>query len=474
MDWKFIFFICCLLLLASLSSAHSETRTTSGGTSTTFSLPEEGNVVVALSMGLALGEKSLNYRFSVHGREISERKLDYTDPHSMWKPFLFISKEVIRSHYWKDSWIPAEVRGLKGRQVEVSSSHDVKWQVLSLPLNDYDVSVTSPGQDFVLNLPEVDDVWIALWNKDEFGIPAVIQMSSAKELTVNKGWSIISLSKNIFLYDFWNNKYLYMSVGTQLTEGHLKIITNYSLSFQVIPMPLVLKASETRTTSWDNCTIFRLPEEENVVVAFLTGFTLGEKSLNYKFSVHGREISKRKLDYTEPQSHWRPFLFISKEVIRGHYWKDSCIPTEARGLEGRQVEVSSSRTVKWQVLSLPLNEYDVNVTSPGQDFILNLPEHDHVWIAFWNKNEFGIPAVIQMSSAKEITVNKGWSIISLSKNRFLYDSWNNRYLYTSVGTQLTEGHLKIITNYSLSFQVFTMPLESKRDKQTSWHNHWNM
>ncbi|XP_064098262.1 uncharacterized protein LOC135209543 [Macrobrachium nipponense] len=172
MDWRFIFFISRLLFLASLSSAHSasETKTTSRGNSTTFTLPEEENVVVAILMENTPNGAYLNYRFSVHGREIHTEKLDYTYSPSLWKPLLFISKEDITSPYLPQFWIPTENRELKGRQVELSSSHPVKWQVLSLPLNDYDKTEISPDQGSSLKLPEHNHVWIALWNKNKTDI----------------------------------------------------------------------------------------------------------------------------------------------------------------------------------------------------------------------------------------------------------------------------------------------------------------
>ncbi|XP_064098260.1 uncharacterized protein LOC135209540 [Macrobrachium nipponense] len=250
MEWRFIIVICCLLFHASLSSAHSasETRTTSRGNSTKYTLPEEENVVVAILKERAPIWAYLNYRFSVHGREIHARELDYTYPPSQWKPLLFISKEDIRSPYLPQFWIPTENVELKGRQVEVSSSHPVKWQVLSLPLNDYDMIEISPDQESPLNLPGHNPVWIALWNKNKFDI--VVRFSLIYEyprktkihhLTVNEGWLITSISIDAVLYG--NGWYNWWANHLQVRE--LRIWTDSHLQLQVFPMPLEPQGTST-------------------------------------------------------------------------------------------------------------------------------------------------------------------------------------------------------------------------------------
>ncbi|XP_066988259.1 uncharacterized protein [Macrobrachium rosenbergii] len=249
MDWTFIFFVCCLLFLDSLSSVHSasETRTTSRGNSMTFPLPEEENVVVAFLTEGAPSQGSLNYRLSVHGREIDTEKLDYSNSPSQWKPLLFVSKEAVRKPSWKDFSIPEKDRELKGRQVEVSSWHEVKWQVLSLPLNDYDVTVISPNQESPLNLPDHYCVWITLWNKNKFDITVRFYLSYENprttinyELTANEGWMIMSISTDIIIY----GNGLHHLWGTQLEGLDLRITTNHQLHLQAFPMPL--EPQETR------------------------------------------------------------------------------------------------------------------------------------------------------------------------------------------------------------------------------------
>ncbi|XP_066988528.1 uncharacterized protein [Macrobrachium rosenbergii] len=242
MDWTFIFFGCCLLSLGSLSSAHSasESRTTSRGDSTIFFLPEEENVVVAFLTEGGTNQKTLNYRFFVHGRQIKTGKLEYRNSPSQWKPLLFISNNVIKSPFREGYWIPTNDRGLKGRQLEVSSSHRVKWQVLSLPLNNYGVTAIPPNQESPLNLPEHSHVWIVLWNKNGYVIR--VRFSSTYEntrkvkeynLPAHTGWLIASISTGISFYGNGRHE----RWVTQLQQRDLRITTNYQLQLQVFPMP---------------------------------------------------------------------------------------------------------------------------------------------------------------------------------------------------------------------------------------------
>ncbi|XP_066988534.1 uncharacterized protein [Macrobrachium rosenbergii] len=221
------------------------------------------------------------------------------------------------------------------------------------------------------------------------------------------------------------------------------------------------KASETRTTSRGNATTFPIPEEENVVLAYLAERTPSGGSLNSRLSVHGRELCKGILNYTKPQSYWNPLFFISKEAIRTPSPAESWIPTELQELKGRQLKVSSSHPVKWQVLSLPLSNYDMIVIPPDQELPLNLPEH-HVWVALWNKNKDAIKIRFYLSQGNprttkfyNSTLSEGWLIMSISTEIIFYGiGWHKRWV-----TQLQERDVRILTNYQLHLQVFPMPLE---------------
>ncbi|XP_064098686.1 uncharacterized protein LOC135209856 [Macrobrachium nipponense] len=100
--------------------------------------------------------------------------------------------------------------------------------------------------------------------------------------------------------------------------------------------------------------------------------------------------------------------------------------------------------------------------SPDQGSSLKLPEHNHVWIALWNKNKTDIEVRFSFiqeypgsSNHFELTDNEGWWILSISTDIIFY---GNRRQYHWV-TQPQGRNLRILTNHQLNLQEFPMPLE---------------
>ncbi|XP_064104379.1 uncharacterized protein LOC135214245 [Macrobrachium nipponense] len=104
----------------------------------------------------------------------------------------------------------------------------------------------------------------------------------------------------------------------------------------------------------------------------------------------------------------------------------------------------------------------MTVISPDQELPLNLPEHNHVWIALWNKNKFNIVvrfSLIYESPMKpkyyKISVREGWLILSISTEIVFYgNKFHKRWVPPLKGCDL-----RISTKYQLHLQVFLMPLE---------------
>ncbi|XP_064098261.1 uncharacterized protein LOC135209542 [Macrobrachium nipponense] len=97
-----------------------------------------------------------------------------------------------------------------------------------------------------------------------------------------------------------------------------------------------------------------------------------------------------------------------------------------------------------------------------QESPLNLPQHNNVWIALWNKNKFDFKVHFYLCHSRTTkcevhhpTVTEGWSIMSISTDIVFYgNKFHKRWV-----TPLKGCDFRILTNYQLHLQVFPMPLE---------------
>ncbi|XP_064098187.1 uncharacterized protein LOC135209444 [Macrobrachium nipponense] len=182
--------------------------------------------------------------------------------------------------------------------------------------------------------------------------------------------------------------------------------------------------SAVQTTSNGQPAFFRLSNNAIVVIGFRTEHPWPR--IKYTVSDLGKEILKGKFNSFEWTSQWIP-LIIDTKVINGANLEDP------QGLDTRYVSLSSTEEVQWLMMTLPLKDHELQKATPGEEVLLDLPEEDDVWVAFWNKlgREFRTELVLineqKTYQYLNISTSKDWSIICINDERILYG--NNYYAH---------------------------------------------
>ncbi|XP_064098641.1 uncharacterized protein LOC135209793 [Macrobrachium nipponense] len=131
-------------------------------------------------------------------------------------------------------------QGLDTRYVSLSSGAEVQWQMMTLPLKDHELQNATPGEEVLLDLPEEDEVWVALWNKlgREVGTELSLfhELEKHRHLNINasKDWSIICINKVRILY----GNDVHPVYNKSLNGRRLQMKSDGEIHFQVFPVPL--------------------------------------------------------------------------------------------------------------------------------------------------------------------------------------------------------------------------------------------
>ncbi|XP_066988362.1 uncharacterized protein [Macrobrachium rosenbergii] len=126
------------------------------------------------------------------------------------------------------------------RHLAVLSTALVQWQMMTLPLKDHDLKIATPGKEVSLDLPEEDEVWVAVWNKRsrEFRTELKLfheqQTSRFLNINASEDWSIICINDKRILYGGDSQR-----LSTRGLKGRrLQMISDVEVHFQVFPVPL--------------------------------------------------------------------------------------------------------------------------------------------------------------------------------------------------------------------------------------------
>ncbi|XP_066983022.1 uncharacterized protein [Macrobrachium rosenbergii] len=224
------------LLGVSLSAAADATvssiRTIYGGDSTTFSLPESKTLVLATK---SVENTGITYRY-YNKRTIESDNCDVCFWGPQWVPFLTITEEWTKRYDSERNWFYENTGSAEARNLSVENrgSSPVKLQVITLPLESHDTMPCRGAVDF--DLPEKEEVWLAIWNRQETTASVTFNWYNYTELTgqsftapVEKGWFIIQIYQHRIVYDL--NK-----PGAK--GRRLKLLSDISLECQLFAMPL--------------------------------------------------------------------------------------------------------------------------------------------------------------------------------------------------------------------------------------------
>ncbi|XP_064098204.1 uncharacterized protein LOC135209480 [Macrobrachium nipponense] len=147
-----------ILFLISLTSAQSDSavQTTSNGQTAVFRLPNSVTGVVGYRTEHLW--PLINYTVSYQGKIIGEKALKSLKWKSQWMPLLKLPKEINGTNL-------EDPQGLDTRNVSLSSNRRGSVANDDVTSTDHELQKATPGEEVLLDLPEEDDVWVAVWNE---------------------------------------------------------------------------------------------------------------------------------------------------------------------------------------------------------------------------------------------------------------------------------------------------------------------
>ncbi|XP_066982675.1 uncharacterized protein [Macrobrachium rosenbergii] len=242
-------FLLGVFFLAAADAIVSSIRTISGGESTTFSLPESKTFVLAMKSAEA---PKIKYQYHAQGRLIADDKCDDCYQGSLWVPFLTITEEGIKRYDSGTNWFPENIGSSQPRNLSIQSkgSSTVDLQVFTLPLKEHELVAMPLGGSVNISLPEKEEIWLALWNKQETAVLVTFNLYYETEPThetfpanLDKGWFIIRIFKYKIVYG--GNLHNLMKHG--LKGRRLELNNPSSLKYQLFTMPLDPKDPKEET-----------------------------------------------------------------------------------------------------------------------------------------------------------------------------------------------------------------------------------
>ncbi|XP_068244030.1 uncharacterized protein [Palaemon carinicauda] len=148
------------VLISAAVSSHLDNsiKTTSNWNLTCFNLPEREYVFLAAKTDIV--ELSFLLHFFVDGNLAFNVSYRHNFTETRWL-HIHISKTMVDTPSYQDSYLPEEFQKLEGRSIIVTSRSSIDWLMFTLPLQNTDISRTSGGTSVSFNLPEKETVIIS-------------------------------------------------------------------------------------------------------------------------------------------------------------------------------------------------------------------------------------------------------------------------------------------------------------------------